>query len=66
MLYYDHRHDGFAAGLKLGGLASGIAGHFGVEGRAYLTDRWGIAAEAAAGSAYVTGFSLLFRHGDPL
>jgi len=66
MLYYDHRHDDFAAGLKLTGLASGIAGHFGVDGRVYLTDRWGVSAEAAVGSAYVAGVSLLFRHGDPL
>lgn len=66
MLYYDHRHDGFAAGLKLSGLASGVAGHFGVDGRVYLTDRWGIEAEGAVGSAYVAGLSLLFRHGDPL
>jgi hypothetical protein len=66
MIYYDHRHDGFAAGLKVPGLGSGVAGHFGVDARMYLTDRWGIAAEAAVGSAYVAGLSVLFRHGDPL
>jgi hypothetical protein len=66
MIYYDHRHDGFAAGLKLPGLGSGVAGHFGVDARVYLTDRWGLAAEAAAGSADVAGLSILFRHGDPL
>jgi len=66
MAYYDHRHDGFAAGLKMPGLGSGVAGHFGLDARMYLTDRWGLAAEAAVGSAYVAGLSVLFRHGDPL
>ena len=27
-LYYDHRHDDFAAGLKTAGLVSGVAGSF--------------------------------------
>ncbi len=66
MVYYDHRHDDFAAGLKIPGLGSGVAGHFGLEGRAYVSDHWGVAAEAVAGSAYVTGVSILFRHGESL
>jgi hypothetical protein len=65
-LYYDHRHDEFAAGLKTGGLVSGVAGHFGIAAHLYVSDHWGLAAEAAVGSAYVTGLSVLFRHGDPL
>lgn len=65
-VYYDHRHDGFAAGLKVSGLGSGVAGHFGIRARYYLSDELGVVAEAAAGSAYVTGFSLVFRHGEPL
>jgi hypothetical protein len=65
-LYYDHRHDDFAAGLKIPGLGSGVVGHFGAEARLYLTRQWGLAAEVAAGSAYVTGLSILFRHGGPL
>jgi len=65
-VYYDHRHDEFAAGLKTGGLVSGVAGHFGIAAHLYLSDHWGLAAEAAVGSAYVTGLSVLFRHGDPL
>jgi hypothetical protein len=63
MLYYDHRHDDFAAGLKLPGIPSGPAGHFGIEGRFYLSKHWGLAGEAVAGSAYVTGLSVLFRQG---
>jgi hypothetical protein len=65
-IYYDHRHDDFAAGMKMPGLGSGVIGHFGAEGRLFLTSQWGIAAEAAFGSAYVTGLSILYRHGDPL
>jgi hypothetical protein len=63
LAYYDHRHDGFAAGLKLGGLGSGVAGHFGLEGRCYFNESWGVAAEVLAGSAWVSGVSLVFRRG---
>ncbi len=66
LVYYDHRHDGYAAGLKMSGLGSGVAGHFGAAARFYFTDHWGVAADAAVGSAYVTGMSILFRHGAPL
>jgi hypothetical protein len=65
-LYYDHRHDDFAAGLKIPGLGSGVAGHFGAQTRVLMSDHFGIAAEAVAGSAYVVGLSLLFRQGEPL
>jgi hypothetical protein len=65
-VYYDHRHDDFAAGLKLTGLGSGVIGHFGADARYFLTDNFGLAAEFAVGSAYVTGLSILFRHGEPL
>jgi hypothetical protein len=65
-VYYDHRHDEFTAGLKTGGLVSGVAGHFGIAAHLYMSDHWGLAAEAAVGSAYLTGLSVLFRHGDPL
>jgi hypothetical protein len=63
VLYYDHRHDNYAAGLKTGGLGSGVLGHFGLRGLAYVTDTWGIACEVQAGSAYVGGLSLLARYG---
>jgi hypothetical protein len=66
MLYYDHRHDDFAAGLKIRGIPSGVAGHFGVEGRAFVSDHFGFSAEAVAGSAYVIGASVLFRQGEAL
>jgi len=63
MLYYDHRHDDFAAGLKLPGLGSGVAGHFGADARLYWNEQWGTRLEAAVGSAYVVGASMLFRYG---
>jgi len=66
MIYYDHRHDDFAAGFKMRGLGSGVIGHFGAEGRLFVTDHWGVGAEAAFGSAYVTGLSILYRQGNPL
>ena len=64
MIYYDHRHDDFAAGFKLRGIGSGVAGHFGIEGRMYLSEHWGVSAEAMVGSAYVAGVSILFRHAE--
>jgi hypothetical protein len=62
-VYYDHRHDDFSGGLKIPGLQSGPIGHFGLDGRAFVTDRWGIRAEIEAGSAWVAGIALIFRHG---
>jgi hypothetical protein len=66
MIYYDHRHDDFAAGTKITGLGSGVIGHVGAEGRFFASDHWGIAAETAIGSAYVMGLSILYRTGNPL
>ena len=61
LLYYDHRHDDYVAGLKLRGIGSGVIGHFGVAARWFFTERVGIALDAQAGSAYLGGASLLFR-----
>lgn len=58
--YYDHRHDDFAAGLKLPGLGSGVAGHFGLAASAYFGE-FGLALELEAGSAYVVGLSFAMR-----
>lgn len=62
-LFYDHRHDDFAAGTRLSGLGSGVAGHFGLDSRFYFGEHWGLKLEAMAGSAYVLGGSVLFRQG---
>ncbi len=60
LLYYSHRKDDYAGGL----IAMGdIPGHFGLRGRVLLTERWGVAAEVQAGSAYVGRLSLLYAMG---
>jgi hypothetical protein len=63
-MYYDHRHDDFAAGLKLEGLGSGVAGHFGSLARIYFAKNWGLLADIQAGSAYIARLSALFRFYD--
>jgi hypothetical protein len=63
VVYYDHRHDGFAGGLKMSGLGSGTLGHFGVDGRAFVSEHWGLRAEVAVGSAWVAGLALVYRYG---
>jgi hypothetical protein len=62
-VYYDHRHDDYAAGLKIRGLGSGVPGHFGVLGTVFFTPSWGVSLDAQVGSAYVAGGSLVFRSG---
>jgi hypothetical protein len=61
--YYDHRHDDFAAGLKLTGLGSGVSGHAGLLGRWYFHQNFGFLADAQIGSAAVLGLSFLYREG---
>jgi hypothetical protein len=61
--YYDHRHDDFAGGLV--GPALGIPGHFGLDGRLYLSDDFGVRAQIEAGAAVVAGVGVLVRGGDP-
>jgi hypothetical protein len=63
IVYYDHRHDDYVAGLKLSGIGSGVLGHFGFEARWFFTESVGLALDAQAGSAYLGGASLLFRSG---
>jgi hypothetical protein len=65
LLYYDHRHDDYAAGLKIRGIGSGAVGHFGLSGRWFFSDSIGIAGDVQAGSAYLGGASLLFRPAGP-
>jgi hypothetical protein len=63
MAYYEHRHDGYAGGTKSPGLGSGIAGHFGLGGKLFMSPRWGATVDAQVGSAYVGRLALLFRYG---
>ena len=61
LLYYDHRKDGFAGGMRTRG--GGVVGSFGLRGRALLTEDWGVAAEVQAGGAIVGRLSLLYTLG---
>jgi hypothetical protein len=61
-LYYDHRHDDFAAGLGVKGIASGPLGHFGISGRYFLSESWGLTALAELGSAVVGGVAVCYRY----
>jgi hypothetical protein len=63
VVYYDHRHDDFAAGLKMTGLGSGIPGHFGAQARYYFNHDFGLLLDVQGGSAYIAGMSLLYRVG---
>jgi hypothetical protein len=65
MVFYDHRHDGYAGGLLMPGLGSGVAGQLGVRGRWFFDERYGIAAEGMFGSAIVAGASLVVRDLSP-
>ncbi len=62
-LYYDHRHDGYLAGLKAVGLGSGVAGHFGLRASLGLWGPWGVALRGEVGSAWLGGLSVLYRRG---
>lgn len=60
-VYYDHRHDDFAAGLGVDGIASGIVGHIGTTGHYWFHEQWGVSALLEVGSAVVTGISARYR-----
>jgi len=60
LLYYDHRKDDYAGGLKAG---AGVPGHFGLRGRVLLSERWGMSADVQAGSAYVARVSAVYTLG---
>lgn len=60
-IYYDHRHDGFAAGLKMPGLGSGAAGHLGLRAAYPVSPAWSLSAVTEVGSAWTLGLSASFR-----
>ncbi|HYQ40916.1 MAG TPA: hypothetical protein VER11_03085 [Polyangiaceae bacterium] len=62
-LYYDHRHDDYAAGFLTPGRISGVFGKFGADLRWFFTPRLGVLLDAQVGSAMVGGLSLLLREG---
>ncbi|MFL5346707.1 MAG: hypothetical protein ACJ8AT_18150 [Hyalangium sp.] len=60
LLYYDHRKDEYAGGLKAG---AGVTGYLGLRGRVLLSERWGVSADVQAGSAYVARVSAVYTLG---
>ena len=55
---YDHRHDGWAGGAIIPGLASGILGSIRGAVSARLSTRWWVSADAEFGSAHLYTLSL--------
>jgi len=64
-MYYDHRRDGLAGGIKTLGPSSGFAGHVGLRGEYYPAAAWGFNALVERGSAWVLGSAIVFRTGLP-
>ena len=65
LLYYDHRHDDFAAGLKGTGIGSGAVGPVGVPTQRFFNSSLGVLADVNVGSAWIFGASLLLRQPQP-
>lgn len=61
VLYYDHRHDGYAAGMKSTGVGSGPLGHVGARLDLDVWGPWGLTASVEGGSALVSGLSLSWK-----
>jgi hypothetical protein len=60
-VYYDHRHDDYAAGLGVTGIGGGILGHLGATAHYFVTRRWALSLLFEVGSAYVAGAGLRYR-----
>lgn len=65
LLFYDHRRDGYAGGLKPNGIGAGYLGSVGASTRIPIAGPWGIGADVQAGSALLGGVSILFRSEGP-
>lgn len=63
-VFYDHRRDGFAAGLATGDRGNGFVGHFGADLDLRLTGPWGLYTELVAGSAWVAHLAVRYRIGE--
>ncbi len=63
--YYQHRRDGFAAGLSPSpGNGSGFLGHFGLALRQPVSDRFAISLRSEIGSAWVATGGIEIRTGS--
>ena len=65
LLYYDHRHDDYAAGMGVAGIASGVLGHVGTSAHYYLTPSFALTLLCEVGSAAVAGLGLRYRLARP-
>jgi hypothetical protein len=65
LVYYDHRHDDFAAGLGVQGLGGGFLGHLGASGHFFVSQHWAATLLFEVGSAYVSGLGVRHRWGGP-
>ena len=45
------------------GIGAGYVGVVGVQGRWFFHEQWGVSGDAAVGSAFMAGLSLVFRQG---
>ncbi len=63
LLYYDHRKDDFAGGLRDG---TGVTGFLGLRGRVLLDEHWGVSADVQRGSAWVGRVALVYALGGGL
>jgi hypothetical protein len=61
LVYYDHRHDDFAAGMGVRGIGGGVLGHVGTLGHYFFSEAWGASALLEVGSAVVTTVALRYR-----
>jgi len=64
-VYYDHRHDDYAAGLGVSGIGGGVLGHFGATAHYFVTPRWALSLLFEVGSAYLGGLGLRYRLARP-
>lgn len=64
-LYYDHRHDDYAAGLAVRGIGGGVLGHVGLLGHYWFHRHFAASALLEFGSAVVAGLSLRHRWSPP-
>ncbi len=62
LLYYDHRHDDYAAGLGVTGIGGGFLGHVGARGHHFVSETWGVTWLVELGAAYVGGLGLHYRY----
>lgn len=63
LLYYDHRHDDFAAGLGVEGISGGVLGHFGLQLVYDVVAPWSVQVDFEVGSAWIAGLSARYRYG---